>query len=460
MGRSERAPNARLLALIREAGWTYGATARAVCQVAAENGQRGLRTNASAVSHWVGGTRPSASTARFLAEALSRKLRRPLHLHELGLPSSRSPSGEGEFLPPDPVAAIARLGKADLDRRTFLASSVYAISALALPLSYSREIAQRGAHARSRTATIGDGEVSAVRDVTTIFTRADELLGGGHGRSAVVEYLSTNVATYCSATFAHEADRRAMFGAAAELAYLVGWKAHDEGLAGLAQRYYLHSFQLAHESDPAAHTGYVLRILAHQALDLGRREYCIDLADAALSRARGHVDAETESLFWLTLARAQAANRSPRRAIAALDRAETLLTRAGADQPPNWASLGGPPEARLASHSGKALTCLGDLPAAEKQFRRSAACWDAATHPRIHALTLAELAEVQCDQGKVDEACATWSAALDGMAGIRSARTRDSIDSMRRRIAVFRGRGLVAARRLDARAAALKASGA
>jgi len=460
MGNADRQPNARLLAVIGEAGWTYDATARAVCRVAAENGERGLRTNASAVSHWVSGTRPAASTARFLAEALSRKLRRPLRPTDLGLSAPSGLAANDEFLPSDPVAAIARLGKADLNRRTFLARSVYAISALALPLTYRREIAERGAHVRGTTATIGDGEVSAVREITTAFTHADERLGGGHGRSAVVEYLSTDVAAYCSAMFARETDRRAMFGAAAELAYLAGWKAHDDGLAGLAQRYYLHSFQLADESDSGPHTGYILRILAHQALELGRRDYCIDLADAALDRARGRVDAETESLFWLTVARAQAASHSPRRAIAALSRAETLLDRASSDQGPHWASLGGPPEARLASHSGKALSSLGDLPAAENHFRRSAACWDPATHPRIHALTLAELATVQCGQGKVDEACGTWSAALDGMTGIQSARTRDSIDTMRRHIAVFRGRGLVAARRLDARAAALRAAGA
>jgi tetratricopeptide (TPR) repeat protein len=304
---------------------------------------------------------------------------------------------------------------------------------------------------------VGKTEVAAVRDMTRVFTDTDERLGGSYARSAVVEYLCTDVTAYCRGSFAHDDDRRAMFGAAAELAYLAGWKAHDAGLAGLAQRYYLHAFEFAAESDPGAHAGYVLRILAHQALDLGEREHCVDLATGALARARGKVGPDTESLFWLTLARAQAANKSARAATNALRRAETQLERAGEEQAPGWASLGGPAEARLASQSGKTLGDLGVLRAAEHQFARSATCWNPVTHPRVHALTLAQLGDVQCARGNLEAACETWSKALDGMAGVTSARTRDAVTSMRSHLAAFRGREIPAARRLDMRAAAVQA---
>lgn len=445
-----REPNDDLLAAIRRSGLTYESLARAVRQVAAENGDYTVRTNASAVAHWVAGTRPAPRTAAFLAEALSRRGHRPVTPADLGVASSSGSGGE----PPDDdaVSALARLGRADVDRRGFLSSLVYSAGALAVPTTGT------AVTRRHPTARAGAGEVAAVRAVTAVFTSADERFGGAYARSAVAEYLCTDVAAYCRCSFPREADRRAMFGAAAELAYLAGWKAHDAGLAGLAQRYYLHAFGLAVESDPGAHAGYVLRILAHQALDLGEHEHCVDLAEAALGRARGKVDAGTESLFWLTLARASAADGEARKAGETLRRAEVVLARAGTEPAPGWASLGGPAEARLASQSGKTLAGLGDLRGAERQFARSAACWDPVTHPRIRALTLADLAELQCARGNVEEACATWSRALDAMDGVASARTRDAVSSLRHALSPYRARGIGAARRLDARAATMLAA--
>jgi hypothetical protein len=456
----QRTPvNYRLTAVIAEAGLTYEAVARAVRQVAAENGDRTLRANKSAVAHWVAGTRPLPRTVEYLVEALSRRVGRPLMPADLGIASNTDHEhvfGRDQ-LPDDPVTAVARLGRADVDRRTVLTNTVYSISSLALPLAQRDELTHQAARVRTRsTATIGTAEVNAVLEVTRAFNRADEQLGGGHARRAVVEYLATDVAAYCQASFATEHAKQAMFGAAAQLAYLAGWKAHDLRLEGLAQRYYLHCYQLARESDPNAHAAYAMRILAHQAFDLGRHEHCVDLAEAALSRTAGRVDPDTESLFWLTLARAHAGNSNPRQAINALTRGEKLLERGTTDQPPPWVSLGGPAEARLTNQAGKAFMVLGEPHTAEQQLQRSAQCWDPTTHPRIYALTLADLAEAQCHQGKVEQACHTWNTALDHMPGMRSARTREAVGSMRRHLASYRRRGLVAARTLDARAATIQ----
>ncbi|PLW72086.1 hypothetical protein C0036_14465, partial [Streptomyces sp. DJ] len=134
-------------------------------------------------------------------------------------------------------------------------------------------------------------------------------------------------------------------------------------------------------------------------------------------------------------------------------RAERLLDRARPDRAPRWAGLGGPAEARLTNQAGKALQALGDLRAAEAQFQRSARCWDPVAYPRIHALTLADLAVVQSARGLVEEACENWGGALDRMEGVDSARTRKAVEDMRSRLAVFRHRGPAAAQALDARAA-------
>lgn len=449
-------PNNALQRLIAEAGVSYEALAKTICQIAAEHGNHRLRTNRSSLAQWIAGAQPHPQTVPYLVEALSRKLGRVLTPADIGLPSGEDKIFTLAALPSDPVVAIARLGRADVDRRTLLTKTAYSIGALVLPLQQRQEIAGRAAGvANRRSAMVGMGEVQAVRDMTVAFNASDERLGGGHARTAVVEYLATDVATYLRGRFANEQTRQAMFGAAAQLAYLAGWKAHDLGMAGLAQQYYLHSFQLACEADPYAHAGYSLRILAHQAMDLGRHEHCADLAAEALTRVQGRVDADTESLFWLTAARAHSADGQARQALAALNRAEQLISRSRADQGPSWAALGGPAEARLANQAGKTLQALGDLPAAEEQLKRSAHAWNPATHRRIYALTLADLAETQCAQGRVEQACETWDRALTQMAGVSSARTRQAARSVRQHLAAHRLRGSKTARRVYARAAIL-----
>jgi tetratricopeptide (TPR) repeat protein len=458
VGKTDPEPNYSLRLRIAEAGVSYGALAQAIRQIAQENGDHQQRATKASVAHWVAGTRPHPRTAEYLREALSRKVGRLLTLADIGLTSGTDGVFDVDRLPTDPVAAIAHLGRADVDRRTLISSAGYSIGALLLPLGKLEEHADRSVGVRARSATIGIGEVRAVRDMTLAFTAADERLGGGHARSAVVEYLASDVATYLKGRFASENVRRAMFEAAAQLSYLAGWKAHDLGLAGLAQQYYLCSFQLASESDPHAHAGYALRILAHQAMDLGRHEHCVDLADEALARAKGRVDASVESLFWLTAARANAASKSARKARAALSKAELLISRARAEQGPSWAALGGPAEARLAHQAGKTLQALGDLKAAGEQYARAARCWDPQTHPRVYALALADLAETQCQQGHVEQASQTWNEALDGMPGIRSARTREAVLSLRKHLSAYQQRGIAVTHRLDARAANMLAS--
>ncbi|WP_344820600.1 hypothetical protein, partial [Actinoplanes cyaneus] len=376
MRTTSRSPNHALAARITEADCGYETLAGTVRLVAKENRGKDRSTRAS-IAQWASGIRPRDKTAEYLREALSRHTGRMLTLADIGLTSSQQESFDQEQALGDPVDAIARLGRADVDRRTVI---TYSLGALLLPLGQAIEHAARSDRAARGKAMVGTGEVQAVRDMTAAFTAADERLGGGHARTAVAEYLATDVATYLSSRFATDDIRKQMYGAAAEATYLAGWKAHDLGLAGLAQQYYLRAYSLAHVADPHAHTGYTLRILAHQAMDLGRTQHCTDVADEALRLVRGHVDPAVESLFVLTQARAYAAEKSSRRAIAALRKAETLIEHGRPDQKPNWVALGGPAEARLAHQAGKTLQSCRDLPAAEGQLTRSAKTWNPVTH--------------------------------------------------------------------------------
>ena len=290
-----------------------------------------------------------------------------------------------------------------------------------------------------------------MRTITETFNRADEALGGGHGRAAVVQYLATDVAAYCSGRFRDDADRRAMFGAAAELAYLAGWKAHDIADAGRAQQYYAKSLQLACESDPRGHAAWCGRILAHQALDLGRPDECVALATRAWDLVRGHVDQATEALFSITAARAYAATGDRRRAVRAIQHADESLANGRDDDVPHWAAMAGRATATVTSNAGKTFAALGDHAAAEARFKSAAIARGTDGFRRASALNHAQVADVQAAQGHADRACVSWSAALTHMQGISSERHRQAISNARQHLRTFTRRGVPGAAELDRR---------
>jgi tetratricopeptide (TPR) repeat protein len=456
---AKRTPNTQLKRLIIEAGWTYAALAQAVRVVAAEHGET-LRTNKSAVEHWLSGVVPAGNTGRHLALALSRKLGRLLTEEDLGLPGTGGEDdGIGLTLGPDPVDDLLAMWRHELERRHFLTASAYSVAAAALPVSHVREMAARTAAARTGR-TVGMAEVAAVRDMVRVLSEMDERHGGQHGRSALVRYLYDDIAPLCRGRFRTEEAHRQMLSAASRGVHLLGWKAYDAGQQGLAQRYYLQSYALAAESGVTGHDGFVMRTMAMQGLKLHRPEHCLALAETGLNRAKGRVGGQTEALFRVVYAHTLAKAGQARPALAETDRARALLA-AGADagdEVPFWALAWGPPAASVHSRTAKVFETLGDHHRAAAQYARAAASRPAGTYARIVALDLVAEAEMQLKQGRIEQACATWNQAMDHMDGVQSARTRKAVTTMRRSLSRFRARGLRCAADLDERAAGFLAS--
>lgn len=432
----QRSPNHRLREMITACGMSYESVARAVVRVAAENGEA-LRTNRSAVAHWINGTAPGERTASYLAEALSRRAGRPVTAEQIGLAASPDPlpSRAG---PGDELAALAR---ADADHRGFLATAVYMAADASMPLGYDHEPVSRLLLARTGQARVGGAEAAVVRQVTRAFGAADEVLGGGHGLSAVAAYLADTAIPLLSARFPSEPARREAFGAAAELAWLLGWKHHDLSQEGAAQAYYRTGFQLAVEADPHGHAAWMTRALAHQALAAGHRRQALDLATAALIRAKGHADGSTEALLHVTHARALAVLGERPAAARALLAAEDALARD--DQPQaDYSLLAGPTAGTFASHTARALTEAGDHAGAEARHRAAFTSWDADAFPRVHLLTWTDLGDSLAAQARADEAVAAWNRALDMTGGMASARSRAALASIRGPLAAYRRRGV------------------
>ncbi|MFI1991651.1 hypothetical protein [Actinoplanes sp. NPDC020271] len=306
-----------------------------------------------------------------------------------------------------------------MKRRDFAVTALSSLTILAVPLD------------RRQT---GSAQVAAVREVVEAFSRADERFGGGHARPALERYLDTEVAARLRGGFARDTDRRAMTAAAAELTYLAGWKAFDSGAHEPARRHYLHALRLAEDAGDRALTGFVLRAMAHQAVDRGHGQAALDLASAARSHAHGHATPAATALFTILTARGHAATGDRVRALAAIRAAEALLGRSRLAEEPGWIRTSGFTGTSLASQAGQALRDLGDLAGAEERFRTSIATRDGRAYPRIHALTCANLADVQHSRGRPAEAVATWHLALDALPGVTSGRARAAVAAIRQRL--------------------------
>lgn len=449
------AGNLRLAALIAEAGLSHAQVAVAFVRVASESGAHELAgVGRSHVSHWVAGSRPSGRSPVILCEALSRRLGRVVTPEEIGLSDEPLPA-QALAWDADTLAALADLGRADVDaeRRRVLRSAAYSAAALALPAGWWERFA-RHAHTSptAGSGTAGWGDLEAVRDMVAAFSRIDQRRGGGHGRTALARYLTSDVAAYLHGGFTDAKLRKAMFSTAGELAYLCGWMAFDNAEHPLAQRYFTVALKLAAEADDPPLAGHILRAMAHQAVDLGHPRQALGLAATSMDGSHYTQACPRErALFSVVHAKALAAAGARAAAARALLRAENDLATAepGNEEPGRVFFFG---EASLAHETACALRDMGDLTGSVRAFQRSVRTRQAATFTRTHAVTLGYLGAVHAGQGSMDEACAVWSDALEMMHGVRSGRARQSVMDMRSVLSSFRGRGIPAVTDLEIRA--------
>lgn len=455
-----RVRNERLAAVLAEAGWSRAQAASAFSRVAVENGLRGYaRIGRSHISMWVGGTQPSGAAPHILCQALSRRLGRAVTLDEVGLAAAASASEEVALeWNVDPLSALTDLGRSDLDadRRNLLGQAVYSVTALVLPHEdWWRTMAQPAAvEAPTGRQRVGRGDVATVQELTLAFSRMDQRRGGGHGRTALVQYLHSDVQNFLHGRFHDDGVRREMFSSAAELSYLSGWMAFDNGEHAVAQQYFVLAVKLAAHADDAPLSGHILRAMAHQAIDLGFARRGLDLAEASIRGERYAAATPRErALLGVIHARGLAATGNGQAATKALLRAEGDLAAAsdGIAEPNRTFFFG---EASLAHETACALRDVGDCAGAVREFRRSVRTRGAA-FKRTHAVTLGYLGATQIAGGHVEEACATWSGALDAMEdGVYSGRARQVVVDMRTHLSPYRRRGIPAVTALDARAAA------
>lgn len=331
--------------------------------------------------------------------------------------------------PVDPVTAVSALGRADVDRRSFLRNAAYSAAVTATGLTSPPQMARL---IRVNDSTrVGMAEIHAIQAVTDAFSRLDEVRGGGVGATAVAEFLATDVAALLRARFADSDVRAEAFSAASELAYLAGFKAHDAGKDGVAQRYYLSALRLAEESGMPGQAGFAQRILALHSLDVRQPQYAVPLAEEAAGSARGRVSKSTQVLFDVATARCHAETGDFRAARAALAQAEPWIDSDVTDRP-RWAALFCPNQASTARQASKAFTAIGDLTEAERYLDFSHQVWNPQTHTRIRAISAAEVGLLRWRIGDYVGAVNIWRPAVPVLSTIASGRATKQMTRINR----------------------------
>jgi hypothetical protein len=446
-------PNRRLAGLIAEASCSRAGLAKRVNQLGTRHGLD-LRYDKTAVARWIkDGSQPRGIVPRLVAEVLESRLGRPVTLEELGM-------GEEEVLPLDVglayasttiggIEAAADLWRCDVDRRDFLISSAFTGAALIGPsrdwliTPPDEELTGRGERG------VGLADVQAVRAMSEMFGRLDNAFGGGHARSAVVQYLNSEAAPMLRGRYSTEVGRQ-LFAAVAELTLLAGWMAYDTCQHGLAQRYFIQALRLTQTADHAALGAHVLADASNQAAYLGDGEQAVKLARTAKTGARDAATATVRAMLEVREARGHALLGDARACRAALNRAEAVFARSDPASDPAWISFFD--EAEMCAQFAY---CFRDLhaPAEAERFIDLSLTGFGDDYQRSRAFCQALLATVHVQQHEVEQACEVGSRAITLFTQLRSARGLGYIEDLRRRLEPYQQEPVV--REFNLRAAEL-----
>jgi hypothetical protein len=425
--------NLRLDDVITEAGVSYAGLARRVNQLGAAHGLD-LRYDKTSVSRWVAGQQPRGVVPRLLAEALTDKLGRTVRVGDLGLADPDRP-------PFDTGLGFARSAAASVEQATalwrceeagheFLLQAPFSAAAMVEP---SRDWLVTPVDPRvdaNGGGRVELSDVAAVRETTRMFDQLDHQFGGGHARSAVLQYLNSDVARLLRGSY-RDVVGRALFGAVAVLTELAGWMAHDVGRHGVAQRYFIQALRLSQAAGDRACGAYVLTSMSNQALHLGHGHDAVQLARAAQQGAAGAATPAVRAECHALEARGHALLGDARACRAALTAAEAEFTRADPAAEPDW--IRGFDLAVLQTHFGACFRDLGQAAEAERCTRSALTAHDAA-QVRRRAYGTVQLAAIHLLRRDAAEACALGLDALALTGRLRSRRSREHLRDLQRRL--------------------------
>jgi tetratricopeptide (TPR) repeat protein len=420
----EKEPNRALVQVVAQAGMSNKGLAS---RIRAEAERRGIDASPDHVSvkRWLDGTRPHDDTIRCIAAVLSAKLGREVSFAEIGY--EVKPQRSCNDVVEDSARYPAESARA-VELLDMLASADIADSPEVMRSSWASETAPgviTGYLFSSPTWQDGHGSLitanAAAAGMIRVFTRhlmdLDFHYGGGHVRRVLLFYFRSEIVPLLREARPGPV-RREIFGAAGEVAQLLGWSAYDAGRHGAAQRYFMQGLRLAAEAEDPVLGGRLLSNLSHQANYLGRYNEAVQFARAAQTGAAGRATPTVNAMFLAMEARALASSGDARMCAQVLNRAEQAFAQRDPDADPAWISYFDALEL-----AGEAAHCFRELGLPhETQMFAAQAIDPVDTPPRTRAFISMVTAAGAFKAGNLDEALSSANDALALTGSLQSSR--------------------------------------
>ena len=391
------------------------------------------------VGRWLGLTQGQVSRLERTAQPIHdlNKLdqwARSLHIPEPYLWFQLSQQPARAYVRPGSTPSLddeSEIGGGDVQRRQLLrAAAAGAASLGSSAFGWFSAHPTRG----SGTRAVGVTDVQIIREMTQTFRRLDNRFGGGHARSAVTNYLASDVLPLLREGRYRNSVRRELSAAVAELNQLAGWMAYDVGDADSGRRHLRNAMHLCQDIGDDALAGEMLAGMSHQAAFLRSAALATDLARAAKDNAKRAGAPALVSESAVMEAHGLALMSDAQGCLAALRESEKAFAAAEDRDRPEWlAYFDG---AYLAAKFGHCFRDLGRPAEAERFARRSLDMIDGYDRGRLFNLAL--LASIFADQRKIEEACETGLTAVRIAADVQSVRTVAYLVDLSHRLAPFR----------------------
>lgn len=333
------------------------------------------------------------------------------------------------------VVAVAELGRYDMRRRNLLRHGTFLAVATVAP---SRDwlLAVLDATEPRPQGRIALAQVLTIRDAFSVFQETDVVHGGGHARAALAEYLTSRVLPLL-----HHADPgseagSALFAAAGEQTYLLGWMAIDDGRQALAQRYLIQALRLAQESGDAALGAHVMAGMSHQALMMNHPQEALRLATAGRHGLTKAYSAACASRLFALEAGAHAALGDAAAATRAVTESERAFENIDAENEPEWARF--IDSAYVSGEWANAFARMRRPVEATRCARRSIA--DASRHRRVRreVFSQAALARAALERRDLDSALRAAHRATDLLITVESSRCFSAVGDLRSQLSPYR----------------------
>lgn len=434
-------PNSDLARWLERSGMSNKELARRIKAAAQAWGQPHIQTDATAVRRWLAGLQPRPPVPEIISDVVSASIGFRVTTYDLGFAeggtADRALAYHSSFAVT--VEAVADLGRADVDRRKFLAAAPFAAVAAVGPsrdwlLNTIDQQPDPGPRVRLE-------DVTAVKNMFGEFQKMDVLQGGGSGRLILAEYMNQHVYPLLRRTHSDEV-RRALCEAAAEQTYLLGWMAYDTGEHGTAQRYLIQSLRLAEESKNAALGAHVLAGMADQATLLGDPAEGRRLAQAGRAGLGKNTSPACLADLWALEARALAKLGDKSDAARAVAQSETAYGRVRLEDEQEWAAFIDP--AYLHGEHANTFRDLGQAETAERHARQSIDHARKQRRARRGAMSQAALAVSHLQRRDLEAAHSAGLRTLSLSRQVKSSRCVEAVQDLQRRMEPFGTHRLVA----------------